>query len=82
MRGPSVKTETLLSALFRLGFYNKFKDSKEPDPQGYRFLKSAVQFLKYIFQRIATANGLPPRFPTASIIPHFLVAAFLREKAA
>ena len=81
-RGPSVKTETLLSALFRLGIYNKLRNSKEPDPQGHRFIKSAVQFLKYIFQRIATVNGLPPLFPTTSIIPHFLVAAFLGENAA
>ncbi|KAM0803710.1 heterokaryon incompatibility protein-domain-containing protein [Usnea florida] len=81
-RGPSVKTETPLSALFRLGIYNKLRNSKEPDPQGHRFIKSAVQFLKNIFQRIATVNGLPPVFPTTSIIPHFLVAAFLGEKAA
>ena len=81
LRGPLVKTETLLSAFFRLAIYNKLENSKEPDPQGHRFFKSAAQFLKYIFQKVATGKCFPPGFSTASIIPYFLVAAFLGEKA-
>ena len=80
-----IKTETALSAYFRLAIYNGLKDSKEPDPQGHRFFKSAAQFLKYIFHQIKTGKCFPPGSPLANIIqfwPHMLVIGFLGEKAA
>ena len=83
--GPLVKTETALSAYFRLAIYNRLKDSKQPDSQGHRFFKSAAQFLKYIFQRIETGEFFPPGHPAANIIrfwPFMLVTVFLGEKAA
>ena len=78
--GPFVKTETALSAYFRLAIYNRLKDS-----QGHRFFKSAAQFLKYIFQRIETEEFFPPGHPAANIMPFWpdmLVTGFLGEKAA
>ena len=85
LRGPLVKTETVLSAFFRLADYNKLRNSKEPDPQGHRFFKSAAKFLKYILQRIATGKCFPPGSTAVNIIqiwPYVLVIAFLGDKAA
>ena len=85
LRGPLVKTETVLSAFFRLAFYNKEKTSKEPDPQGHRFFESAAKFLRYIFQELQTGKSFPPASPAANIMriwPYLLVIAFLGEKAA
>lgn len=83
--GPLVKTETALSAYFRLAIYNRLKDSEEPDPQNQRFFKSAAQFLRYIFQKIETGDCFPPGSPTANIIqiwPYLLVGGFLGKNAA
>lgn len=83
LRGPSVKTETLLSAIFRLFIYNEFKDSKEPDPQSHRFFKSAAHFLKYIFRAIKASVYFPPGLlaNNIDIWPWVLVMVFLAEKA-